>query len=548
MISSRCAITNEPFSIAPDELKYLSTYDIPAPSLGPHERLRRRFTFRHGGRLSRTTCAGTGRSIVSMYAPLPSSAPTLSVYESSYWWSDQWSGETFARDYDFNRSFFSQFAELFAAVPHISLINTNCENSYYTSHAINCRNCYLLIGAVGSDGAQYGYFIINCRDTFDGLSLHQCELCYDGVSSLRCYGCISFSNSRDCTDCLFIEDCQSCTNCIACVGLHGKSYYVLNQPVDKAKFEEIRRSLHLSRRGGSAAMEQSFEELKRTTPRLASHLYQCEDCSGDMLGESRRCFESFDSERCEQCRHVAFSSDSFDSYDCNFNGGGGVRHSYQCVSTLGTECHFSAIAWFCTNVAYSIECVHSHDLFGCVGLKRAEYCILNKRYPKEQYLALRAKIIQQMRSAGEWGEFFPASQALFAYNDSIADLYLPLQREAALRQGYRWNDDISLGTVTGNVVPEELSSVQDSILDQTLQCEVTGKLFKINAAELAFYRKMGLALPAICPEERHRRRLQRRHSFKLFPAQCTITGQRIDSIYPPEANVSVVSARSLISV
>jgi len=38
----------------------------------------------------------------------------------------------------------------------------------------------------------------------------------------------------------------------------------------------------------------------------------------------------------------------------------------------------------------------SHDCFGCVGLKHAEYSILNKRYSKDEYFSLKKKIIEHM--------------------------------------------------------------------------------------------------------------------------------------------------------
>jgi DNA-binding NarL/FixJ family response regulator len=73
------------------------------------------------------------------------------------------------------------------------------------------------------------------------------------------------------------------------------------------------------------------------------------------------------------------------------------------------------------------------DCFGCVGLQKKQYCILNKQYSKENYFGLKSKIIEHMQKTGEWGEFFPASQSLFAYNESIAHQeYYPLKDRAEM--------------------------------------------------------------------------------------------------------------------
>lgn len=532
-ITLTCAQSGEEFIVDDVEHRFRLEHGLPLPLLSPYERLRRRFASRHGGRLFRAQCAGTGKSVVSMY---PASSGFKSM-ESGYWWSDAWSALDYGRDYDPRRPFFDQIRDLALAVPHISLINTNCENSYYTNHALNCKNCYLLFGAVENQDCQYGYFVRDCKDVFDALSLHKCELCYDGVSSLRCYGCISFSNSRDCHDCIYIEDCNSCSHCIACVGLERESYCVLNRKVGKEEYQRVRESLRLGHRGVSP-LAGEFEALRVSASRPASHLYNTERCTGDMLIESKDCIECFDSERCEQCRYCAFSADAFGSFDCTFNAGGGARHSYDSVSTLGSECHFDAIVWFGDNVQYSIECAHSQYLFGCVGLRRAAHCILNKQYTPEEYSRLRARIIDEMRARGDWGEFFPAGHSLYAYNDSIADLYMPLSKGAAAARGYRWNDDLAQEAQgPGIIPPTELEKTPDSIINQALIDEASGKFFKVNAAELEFHRRIGVAIPAHAPETRHRNRIRKRHFFRLFSR--VDSGGPKDSIYPPSTQMTL---------
>lgn len=60
------------------------------------------------------------------------------------------------------------------------------------------------------------------------------------------------------------------------------------------------------------------------------------------------------------------------------------------------------------NVYYSKMCVNNGEhLFGCCGLKKAHHCIFNKAYSISEYETLCSKIVDHMKSTGEWGEFFP---------------------------------------------------------------------------------------------------------------------------------------------
>ncbi|HRI36255.1 MAG TPA: hypothetical protein PK765_04235 [bacterium] len=81
---------------------------------------------------------------------------------------------------------------------------------------------------------------------------------------------------------------------------------------------------------------------------------------------------------------------------------------------------------------YCESCNATKDCFACVGLRNKQYCILNKQYTKEEYEALVPKIIDHMRSTGEWGEFFPSRLGLFGYNESVGNDYFPLSKEEAL--------------------------------------------------------------------------------------------------------------------
>src|SRR5258706_484246 len=78
------------------------------------------------------------------------------------------------------------------------------------------------------------------------------------------------------------------------------------------------------------------------------------------------------------------------------------------------------------------------NLFGCVGLRSAEYCILNKQYSKEEYFDTIEKIKQQMTTVPyvdtvgrsySYGEMFPPELCMWPFNESTSYEWNPLSKE-----------------------------------------------------------------------------------------------------------------------
>src|SRR5436190_2140193 len=74
----------------------------------------------------------------------------------------------------------------------------------------------------------------------------------------------------------------------------------------------------------------------------------------------------------------------------------------------------------CYQIGYSMMVFNCHDCFGCYGLKKSEYCILNKQYTEEEYKRLLPKLVEHMKKTGEWGKWFPLSKSPFYYQDTAA--------------------------------------------------------------------------------------------------------------------------------
>jgi len=532
-----------PFEILEEDLKFYDDvspviggkkHALPPPRLCPDCRFQRRLSFRNERFLYHRKSDLTGKQIVSIYA----SDKPYKVYDQDEFWSDRWDECSYGRDFDFGKTFSEQFAALGCDVPHQALFTTNVENSYYTNHTLNMRNCYLLFGGGDSQDCMFGRFVIFSKDTLDGLSLYSCQWCYEGIASQECYQCLYFMNCRQCSDCLMVEDCQNCKNCCLCFGLKGKEYCMLNEPLGKEEYERRMADLRPLTTEKVRLLRERLHGLKARLPHRASHIFASEDCTGDMIFNSKNCQHSFDATDCEDCKYLCYTPKGLHSYDCTYNAPAGVQWVSEAGSTVGMTNAFSTfLCWYGDNNWYSRECHSCSNIFGCISMRRKKWCIFNKQYTQEEYERLVPKIIEHMRKTGEWGEHFDPSLSYMGYNETVAQEQVPLSQKEACAKGWQWyvdqeKKDAYLGPDV--TIPTTITETPDSICDQILRCEVSGKPFKIIPQELAFYRKLGIPLPHRCFDQRHEDRVALRSSRKLWKRNCAKCQKEIQTTYAPE--------------
>ncbi len=170
---------------------------------------------------------------------------------------------------------------------------------------------------------------------------------------------------------------------------------------------------------------------------------------------------------------------------------------------------------------------NSQNMFGCVGIKKGEYRIMNKKYDKEEYESLVSKIIEHMKSTKEFGEFFSVEMSPFGYNETQGQVYMPLTKEQVLANGWNWEDNISGTFGKETIRPEDLADniedfdeANESILKQALECTNCNKNYNIVRPEFEFYKQEQLPIPRLCYDCRYMRRIGIRAPRKLWQGQC----------------------------
>ncbi len=123
----------------------------------------------------------------------------------------------------------------------------------------------------------------------------------------------------------------------------------------------------------------------------------------------------------------------------------------------------------------------------------------------------------------KYGEFFPSEISLFGYNETFAQSYFPMSKEEVVSKGLRWKErEENIYTITkkSDELPDDIQSVDDSILNEVIECKVSKKAFRLTAAEFQFYKSMNIPLPRLHPDERHKLRLSKQNPMKLWPRVC----------------------------
>ena len=538
-----CQNCKTSFTIEPEDFEFYAKIKVPPPTWCWLCRAQRRLLFRNERYLYKRKSSFNGSEIFSTYAPdIPHK-----VYENPVWYSDKWDAIEYAKEIDFSRPFLAQVKELIVEVPLIARSVVNDVNSDYTNNASGPKNSYLIFNTTNTEDSMYSNGIDFSKDCVDVSHVSKCELCYMGFWLVRCNRAFYSSKCEDCTDIYFSKNLRGCNNCFGCVNLRGKSYYIFNKPYTKETYMEKIKEFDLGSFIFIKNMLEKVHEIWASYPGDYIDGVKNVDVTGNYIFNSKNVKNSYlvvDGEDLKYCQYLQTPANK-SCYDFSIWGNGNAFHYEVAQSGNGSNnLKFCALSW--TNVRdleYCLFCQSCADLFGCVGMRNKQFCILNKQYTKEEYEALVPRIIQHMidmpykDSVGRvyaYGEFFPPEFSPFAYNESVAQDQIPLTREEAIAKGYKWRDPVESDIVItkkAEDLPDHIRDAKDGFLEDLIECEHKAecndqctKAFRLIPQELVFYRNLQIPLPRLCPRCRTVDRLQQRTRFMLFKRHCTCSG------------------------
>ncbi len=545
-----CKLSAKEFIISPDDELFYARLGVPLPTLCPQERMRRRMMFRNERALYRRNCDSSGAPIISMFSP----DKALKVFSLPVWWSDSWDGKDYGRPFDFGKTLAENLKPLVQHVPWPALGNdfSSMQNSDYCNQVGNLKDCYLVYNSDFSERCMYSKGVNRCFDCLDCFKVYDSEGLYECTNCNTCTFSSYLSDSQNCTECHYGSNLIGCQHCFGCVNLRNQQFTFFNERCTPEQYHS--RAQEIRQAFGPEAVLKSYQDFKEQHFAKWMRERNTENCTGDYIVNCKNCVDCYDCEDLEKsnyCCDLKKGNDiSHSNYDCSFFGMG-VIECYECV-TVGYNANralFSMDAWGGSEIAYSLNCVNGcSDVFACVNLRKASYCILNQQYTKDDYFTLKAKIIQHLKETKEWGEFLAVSLSPFAYNESMAQEYFPMTKEQALARGYKWRDPDAAEYRPSTVnIPRAIADVPEQFTQELLSCAATGKNYKIQKAELAFYKKFGLPIPAFCPDERHRRRFLSRNPRVLYQRLCSHCGSMIETTHAPDRAEPVLCEKDYLA-
>jgi len=548
--TKKCQNCKQDFVIEPEDFNFYEKIKVSPPTFCPECRRMRRFAQTNEIVLYKRKCDLTNKDIFSMYPPEAS----WPVYETDEWYSDKWDPYEYGIDFEESRPFLEQYFELLQKIPRMSLVRQGpAVNSPYTHRITDPKNSYMTFRSSYPEDCLYVYngnFPKNCVDS---SWVFNSDLCYECVNVENSYNIKFCQESKDCRDSFFLYACRNCSNCVGCVNLINGEYCIRNKKYTKEEYFKELEKLKLSSHSGIKDFEKEFEEFRKKFPLKAVAAVKSENVSGNWFTNCKNVHQSFDCIDVKDAKHLFMVFKVEDAMDY-YEWGNKAEQVYEAVNCgLNIQrLYFCNQCWQgATDLYYCDTCPGARNCFGCVGLKKGEYSILNKRYSKEEYAILKEKIIKQMKEVPYvdkqglkyyFGEFPPVEFSDFAYNETIANYHFPLSREEVLARGYKWRDIEKKNyetTIKPENLPDTISEVNDSILKEVIECEdkdnpeSTGA-FRITQNELNFYRKMDLPLPRACFNIRYWRRMNKRPRLKLIKRNCSKCSVEVDTVYSEE--------------
>ena len=508
-------------------------------------------TWRNERVLFKRKCNAPGHNedIISVF----SSDAKVVAFDSKYWWSDAWDPLEYGQEYDFNEPFFEQFKNFIGCVPWIALSETNMTDCNYCNVAEGDKNCYLVSSTAWSENVMYANRTVTTRDSADVYISDKNELCYELVNCLKSFRLLFSADCVECSNSAFLYECRNCQNCFGCINLRSKQYYFFNNPCTKEEYEAKIKLYNLGSATGIAKAQSDFTDFKMRSIRRYSRIIKSINSTGDNITNGknvRNCFDVVGSPSAEDIRYCVWAGYGLkDAWDSGPGiAEGEMYYEVFDAQTQSSNLRFAGVVYGSFDVQYSINCHGSRHLFGCYGLRNKEYCILNKQYTKEEYNALVTRIIEHMSNMPytdkrgiiyKYGEFFPSEISPFAYNETIANDYFPLTRNEAEENGFLWREvnvrDYHI-TKPASELTDHIFDVSDDITKEIIGCLHQEKCthgcvtaFRITSSELNLYRKLGVALPRLCFNCRHRERLAQRSSLQLWHRKCQCAGVKSEN-------------------
>ena len=516
-IEETCEITGEVFEITPEQREAYEYFDLPLPKVSPSERLRHQLSFCSDHQLFWRRCSETSKRMITSYTP----KSQFNIVDLEYWNSPEWDASKYGRNYNFESVFVDQLLELWHQVPRPSLNSFRSEDSADCNDVFEVKHCSMIFNSAYCNGCFHSSHMLRCDNCVDCHSASDSKWCFQSTYIDNCTRVGWAYDLKGCSDSYFLSNSSDCSNCMFCVNLSNAKYCLFNEQLSKKEYEAAVAKWDFSTHEGVLLAQRSYHAFLQEHPIAHIASDDPKTTSGNYLRSCSRTTNSFECNECDNCIDCNLLMDANNCLDCT---GIGIGTEF-CAQSIGVGFNArrivnSVACWDnVEDLEYCSHCSNSRYLFACVGLNGAEYCIFNKQYSKEEYERLRLSIVARLKERDIWGRFLPAAFSAYEYNNSLAQVLMPLAKVPAQMLGFRWDSSDPL------VRPSQLKSRMGTdyhlaqvpsgvdALDgpsasrEVFLCELTGQPYTLSLAERELYKELKVAAPRRSPERRFEERM-----------------------------------------
>jgi hypothetical protein len=544
----KCKNCKKEFTIDSEDFKFYEKIKVPPPTWCPKCRLKRRFSWQGYQILYKRKCDFTGEEVITTHHK---DSP-YKVYRQDIWWSDKWDPYQYRREIDWSRPFLDQYGELMKEVPLPALYTeyASMVRSDYCNAASECKDCYLCFRITDGQNCAYLNNVTDVKDCIDCSYNRHDQMGYGNIITHTSYQTFFCEDVVSSMNMWFCRSCVGCSDCVGCANLTKKKYCIFNKQYTKEEFQEIFKKYDFGSVKALEEFRKTANEFLLSQPRKQFNDRSSNNTTGQYVYNSKNVHDSYMVRKAQNCRYCQFlkAGPVADCYDYTlFGEQAELVYESTWVGLNMSNVKFSVWNYSANWLEFCFGCHNSNNMFGCVGIRKGEYCILNKKYSKAEYLKITEKLRKQMleipyvdkigRVYG-YGEMMPSELCPWAYNESTAMEWFPLSKESALKQGFTWwemeSKDYQNATIK---IPEHIKDVPDSILKEILKCNPPaggcGKNYRLIKMELDFYKRFNLPVPRQCPLCRDRARTKLLNPIEIHDSKCAKCGKAIKTSWAP---------------
>lgn len=496
-----CELTGEKWNMSQEEIGWYKKFNVPPSKRAPLTR----WWVETGWFLSFqwwwNKNAETGKPILSFIHP----STGLKVLPDNDWFDRDYSDKR--REIEIEKPFFEQLRELQLEVPIRAEQNEEEPENSIARFSMGDVNSYfnMFCSAKNSLFSMWTFEEEDSAEVFNSLAVTNS---YNILDSQRIFNCKYLRQSRDCMDSAFLFDCRNCQNCFGATNKRNAKFVFFNEQLTETEYKERIIKIDFKCRSIINQYYQKYLDLVNKQAIWPENFNeQAPNCTGEYLtkvndnkfgyGSLNGAHDTFwVNYATGNCFDSSFCSGLFDSNNCfystNTTRSSNVKYCYHCTTSQ--------------NVEYCIDCYNCENCFGCVGLNRKKFHIMNQEYSEAEYWQKLDEIKSAMMDRGEYGEFFPSSMATSYFPDSGAVLYFACPIANGKKFGALEFDPESSGAVGEELsdtskmrdvseVPDCIDDLDDEWIGIPLYDNNWKRRFAYLRPEIEFYRRHELGPP-----------------------------------------------------